>query len=108
MERREMANKGLYFGTGAGLVLFALVGLLPGSLIGGVIGLKVAGSIFDAPMGAAILPRMVLAVSMIMGIVTAAMVCVLGSGVLGWSMGFVVDGLTGRERVPASVTQTTR
>lgn len=101
MEKRDMAKKGLYVGTGAGLILFALVGLLPGSLIGGVIGLKVVGSIFGEALGAAILPRMILAVSMITGIFMAAMVCVLGSGMIGWSMGFVIDTLAAKERVPA-------
>lgn len=31
MKTREIAKKGLYIGTGAGPILFALVGLLPGS-----------------------------------------------------------------------------
>ncbi len=93
METKDIAKKGLYVGTGAGLVLFALVGLLPGSLIGGVIGLKVIGSIFGSPLGSAILPRIILAVSMIMGIVVSAMVCVLGSGMIGYTMGFLMDSV---------------
>ncbi len=93
METKDIAKKGLYVGTGAGLVLFALVGLLPGSLIGGVIGLKVVGSIFGSPLGSAILPRMILAVSMITGIVVSAMVCVLGSGMIGYSIGFLMDAV---------------
>jgi len=102
MKANEMATKGLYIGTGAGLVLFALAGLLPGSLIGGVIGLKIAGSIFGG-MGTAILPRVILAVSMIMGVVTSALVCILGSGLAGWSMGFVVDAIRSGKEVVAAV-----
>ena len=56
MKTKEMAMRGLYLGTGAGLILFVLIGLLPGSLVGGVIGLKIAGSIFGTPAGGAVPP----------------------------------------------------
>jgi hypothetical protein len=77
---RDMAKKGLYVGTGAGLVLFALAGLLPGSLIGGVIGLKIIGAIFGGPLTSAILPRIILALSMV-------------TGVIGYSIGFLMDSV---------------
>ncbi len=93
MKTREMAMKGLYVGTGAGLLLFVLIGLLPGSLIGGVIGLKIAGSIFGTPVGGAVLARVIVAVSMITGIVVSAVICILGPGVLGWAMGFWADAV---------------
>ena len=47
---KDIAKKGLYVGAGAGLVLFAIIGLLPGSFIGGVVGLNIAGSIFGYPV----------------------------------------------------------
>jgi len=36
-EKKEMARKMAYIGAGAGLVLFAVMGLLPGSLLGGAL-----------------------------------------------------------------------
>jgi hypothetical protein len=108
MKTNEIAKKGLYVGTGAGIVLFALAGLLPGSLIGGVIGLQVSESIFGGPMGSALLPRMILAVSMIMGVVVSALVCILGTGMLGWSLGFVVDALKSREEAAAEMATETK
>ena len=103
METKDMAKKGLYVGTGAGLVLFALVGLLPGSLIGGVIGLKVIGSIFGS-LSSAILPRLLLAVSMIMGVLVSATVCLLGSGMIGYSVGFLMDSVGQRAAVATPAT----
>ncbi len=91
MKTRETAKKGLYVGTGAGLVLFILAGLLPGSLIGGVIGLKVIMAITGAPLGGAILSRIVLAVSMLTGIMASAAVCIMGPGLIGWSIGYLID-----------------
>ena len=107
MKTNEIAKKGLYVGTGAGIVLFALAGLLPGSLIGGVIGLQVSESIFGGPMGASVLPRVILAVSMIMGVVASALVCILGSGMLGWSLGFVVDSLKRSEETEVEMATET-
>jgi hypothetical protein len=108
MKTNEIAKKGLYVGTGAGIVLFALAGLLPGSLIGGVIGLQVSESIFGGPMGSALLPRMILAVCMITGVVVSALVCILGTGMLGWSLGFVVDALKSREEAAAEMATETK
>lgn len=101
MKTRDMARKGLYVGTGAGLVLFALVGLLPGSLIGGVIGLKVVGAVFGGPLGSEILPRIMLALSMITGVMVSAAVCLIGSGMIGYSVGFLMDAVRSREEAAA-------
>lgn len=91
MKTRETAKRGLYVGIGAGLVIFVLAGLLPGSLIGGVVGLKVIEVVFGGPMTAEILPRMILALSMIIGVLASAVVCVLGPGLIGWSVGYMID-----------------
>jgi len=93
MDTKDLAKKGLYVGTGAGLILFVLVGLFSGSVIGGVIGLKIAGSLFGNPVTSAILPRMIVAVSMMMGILVSAMVFVLGTGLAGWTLGFIADAV---------------
>jgi hypothetical protein len=91
MKTGEMAKKGVYVGAGAGLVLFALIGLLPGSFIGGVIGLNIAGSIFGHPLGAALLPRIIVGAAMVLGILVAGVVFVAGTSIIGWLIGSAVD-----------------
>lgn len=91
MKTRQGAKKGLYIGAGAGLVLFAILGLLPGSFIGGVIGLNIAGSIFGHPLGGAILPRIIVGASMVLGILVAGLVFVAGTSIIGWLIGSVID-----------------
>jgi len=96
MKTKDMSQKGLYVGTGAGLILFALVGLLPGSLIGGAVGLQISAAIFGSPVQAALLPRIIIALSMVVGILGSAFVFVVGTSVLGWAAGLVVDTIRGK------------
>ncbi len=93
MERMEMAKKGLYVGTGMGLILFVLIGLLSGSLVGGLIGLKVAGFIFGAPVEGALLSRLIVAISMIGGVFASAVIFIAGTGFLGWTAGYLFDAM---------------
>lgn len=93
MKTGEMTKKGLYVGAGAGLVLFAILGLLPGSFIGGVIGLNIAGSIFGNPLGADLGPRIIVGISMVMGVLVAGMVFVAGTSILGWLIGYTADAV---------------
>lgn len=99
MKTNETAKKGLYVGVGIGLVLFVLAGLLPGSLLGGVVGLKIVGAAYGGHMTTAILPKIILAVSMIIGIMLSAVVYVLGSGMIGWSVGYMLEAAKKRAEV---------
>jgi hypothetical protein len=94
MKTITTSQKGLYVGTGIGLILFVLVGVLGGSLIGGVIGLKAAGFIFGAPLEGALLARVIVAVSMLTGVFASALIFIGGMGFLGWAAGFVFDATT--------------
>lgn len=100
MKTREMAKKMAYIGAGAGLVLFAIIGLLPGSFIGGVIGLNIAGSLFGMPVSSALLPRLIVGLSMLMGVLVSGVIFVAGSTVAGWLIGYVIDSLKAGKPVP--------
>jgi hypothetical protein len=97
MKKIETAQKGLYAGTGIGLILFVLVGLLSGSLVGGLVGLKVSGFIFGAPLEGALLARVIVALSMLTGVFASALVFIGGMGFLGWATGFVYDATVNTE-----------
>jgi|SRR5208337_1932990 len=93
MATNDMAKKGLYIGTGMGLVLLVLVGVLPGSFVGGYVGLKIAEGMFGPIVAGAIMPRLIVAFSMIAGVLMTAVVFVVGLGVLGWAAGFIADAV---------------
>lgn len=103
MKTNEMARKMAYIGAGAGLVLFAVVGLLPGSFLGGVIGLNIAGSLFGLPVSSALIPRLIVGMSMLMGILVSGIIFIAGSSVIGWLIGYVIDSLRVGKAVPVEV-----
>jgi hypothetical protein len=89
----RFAKKLTYVGAGIGLVLFAILGLLPGSFLGGAMGLKIVGTFFGQPVTPGILQRMIVAASMLVGVMVAGIIFVVGCSVAGWLVGTAVDAL---------------
>lgn len=86
-----LSKKAAYLGAGAGLVLFALFGLLPGSLLGGAAGLKLAGFVFGLPLEPGILSRSFVFISMLMGVLIAGITIVTATSTAGWLLGRMVQ-----------------
>ena len=89
--KTTLSRKTAYMGAGAGLVLFAIFGLLPGSLIGGAAGLKFAGMLFNFPVEAGIISRIIVLASMLMGVVVSGIAVVTAASSIGWLIGRVLD-----------------
>ncbi len=92
-----------YIGAGAGLILFAITGLLPGSFLGGVVGLNIAGSLFGLPVSSTLLPRLVVGVSMLIGVLLSGFVFIAGSTVSGWLIGYAIDSVRFGKTSPAGL-----
>lgn len=103
MKTGTTARKTAYIGAGAGLVLFAIMGLLPGSFIGGVVGLNIAGGIFGLPLSSALLPRLIVGLSMLIGVFVSALMFISGASIAGWLIGYVIDSLRAGKPVEAEV-----
>ncbi len=71
MKDTTYTKKLAYMGAGCGVVLFAVFGLASGFILGGVMGLKLAGILFGTPVGAGLLPRMIVAASMVIGVMVS-------------------------------------
>ncbi len=87
-----LSRKTAYIGTGAGLVLFAIFGLLPGSLLGGAAGIRLAGLFFGLPLDPGILSRAIVLLSMLAGVTIAGIAIVTATSTLGWLVGRVLAG----------------
>jgi hypothetical protein len=100
---KEMTKKLTYMGAGCGIVLFAVFGLLPGSFLGGVMGLNIAGKLLGFPVASSIASRMIVGASMVVGVMVAAIMFVTATALAGWLVGTVVDALRAekKEMVPA-------
>ncbi len=86
-----LSRKAAYIGAGAGLVLFAIFGLLPGSLLGGAAGIKLAGLFFGLPLDPGILSRVIVLTSMLAGVMVAGIAIVTATSTLGWLVGRAVE-----------------
>jgi small-conductance mechanosensitive channel len=90
--KNTLARKGAYIGAGAGLVLFAIFGLLPGSLLGGAMGINIAGWIFGLPLEPGLISRAIVLLSMLMGVLVAGIVIVTATSTVGWLAGRLMEG----------------
>jgi hypothetical protein len=100
MKDTTYTKKLAYIGAGCGMVLFAVFGLLPGSFLGGVMGLNIAGLFFGIPVSAGLLPRMIVAASMVIGVMVSGTMFIMASTTLGWLIGTVVDAIkTGKKEL---------
>jgi hypothetical protein len=95
--KTTIAKKGAYIGAGAGLVLFAIFGLLPGSLIGGAMGINLAGMFFGLPLEPGLISRAIVLVSMLVGVLVAGIVIVTASTTVGWLAGRLLEGPAAQE-----------
>ena len=99
--KRKLTGKAVILGAGAGVALFAVYGLLPGSFFGGVAGLSFAGWLFGYPVGTGILTRVILAVFMLLGIMGSGILFVAGGSLAGWVAGTLIDSIAAPEALKA-------
>lgn len=103
MKETRYAKKLAYIGAGCGIVLFAVFGLLPGSFLGGVMGLNIAGTLLGVPVSSGVISRLIVAVSMMAGVMVSGIMFVTASSLGGWLVGTVVDALTVEKKDLATV-----
>ena len=103
--KTTIARKSAYLGAGAGIVLFALFGLLPGSLLGGAMGINVAGWLFGLPLQPGLISRIIILASMLMGVLVAGIAIVTATSSIGWLAGKVLEsGMHAKESAEAGKT----
>lgn len=101
--KTSLSRKAAYIGAGSGLVLFTLFGLLPGSLLGGAAGIKLAGMIFGLPLESGIVSRVIILVSMLLGVAVSGMTIVTASSATGWLLGKVFSSASAEVMDAAAV-----
>lgn len=98
--KTTIARKTAYIGAGVGLALFALFGLMPGSLLGGAMGINIAGWLFGLPLQPALISRIIVLASMLIGVLVAGIVIVTATSTVGWLVGKTLEsGVHAKEGV---------
>ena len=105
--RGQVAKKFGLVGAGVGLTLFALFGLLEGSLIGGAVGLDIVNSLFHAPAGPTLLSRVIVGASMLAGVIVSGIAFVVVCSSAGWVVGYLA-GLLSEPKAASAVRDETR
>jgi len=104
--KTTIARKTAYIGAGAGLVLFALFGLMPGSLLGGAMGINIAGWLFGLPLQPGLVARVIVLASMLLGVLVAGIVMVTATSTVGWLVGKALEsGMHTKETEEAKAGQ---
>jgi hypothetical protein len=103
MKNSKYSKKLAYMGAGCGVVLFAIFGLLPGSFLGGVMGLNIAGTLFGMPVASGILSRLIVAASMVVGVMVSGIIFITASSVAGWLAGTAMDAVMAEKNELAAV-----
>lgn len=94
--KKNMTRIGAYTGTAAGLMLYAVFGLLPGLFLGGVMGMNLATALLGTPVFTSYLARLIVGGSMVAGIMITCVIYVVGMTSLGWLIGRSADALAER------------
>jgi hypothetical protein len=107
-EERKMKDityrkKLAYIGAGCGIMMFALFGMLPGSFLGGVMGLNIAGTLLGSPVTSGVLARLIVAGSMVVGVMVSCIMFVTAASTASWLIGSVVDAIKGEKKELAAV-----
>jgi hypothetical protein len=89
--KNTISRKTAYIGAGSGLVLFAIFGLLPGSLLGGAAGIKFAGLFFGLPLEPGLIQRAIVLASMLVGVLVSGIAIVTAATAVGWLLGRIVE-----------------
>lgn len=89
--KTTITRKTAYIGAGAGLVLFALFGLMPGSLLGGAMGINIAGWLFGLPLQPGLVSRVIVLASMLIGVLVAGIMMVTATSTVGWLVGKALE-----------------
>ena len=91
--RDNIAKKAGLVGACIGLVLFAVVGILYGSLIGGTMGLGIVNSVLGVEAGTTLISRLVVAASMLAGVIVSGIMFITVCTSAGWLAGYIIGAV---------------
>ena len=98
--KTTLSRKSAYIGAGAGLVLFSIFGLLPGSLLGGAAGIKFAGMLLGLPLDPGVLSRIIVLASMLVGVLVSGIAIITATSAAGWILGRVLESSVSMAQEP--------
>lgn len=96
-------KRGIIIGAVVGVVIFLCIGIVPGSFVGGTIGLNMASILFDAPFNPELTPRLIVATSMVIGVLLSALMIVTISALVGMAGTSLIAHLRAERKLSSKV-----
>ncbi len=97
MITKDLARKISYLGGWIGVILSLLFAVLPGIFVGGWIGLKASAIIFGSPLDSTMPVKIIMVAFMLWGLLTASIIFIVGSSLIGYLIGLIVQGKGGMQ-----------
>ncbi len=93
-------KRSVFIGAFIGLVLFVIVGFLPSSYTGGILGLKFVELLFgkDILSEPTLSSRLIVVLWMLLTVIITGANFVIGCAVIGWIVGFLLERKKIKER----------
>ena len=104
--RDNIAKKAGLAGAVIGLVLFAVVGVLYGSLIGGTMGLGIVNSVLGVAAGTTLISRVIVAASMLAGVIVSGIMFLTVCTSAGWLAGYIIGAVIEPKSAVATAQKT--
>jgi hypothetical protein len=98
MKNKGFSKKFLYMGAACAVVLFAVFGVLPGSCLGGAMGLNVAGILLGLPVTSGKMSSLLVAASMAIGVIVSGIIFSTAAVTAGWLISRMLDAVKARRR----------
>lgn len=97
-DRKDMMAAGTRIGTVAGIILFAIFGLVPGAYVGSFAALAALAALTGGPVEPTLIMRMLIVVGALIGVGVSSVVGIVGGALAGTGLGYVADAVFGHKR----------
>jgi len=100
-DRKNMMEAGTRIGAVAGIILFAVFGLVPGAYLGSYAALAVLAAVTGGPVEPSLVMRTLIVFGALFGVGVSAIIGIVGGALGGTVLGYIAEALFGGKKEEA-------
>jgi len=97
-DRKNTMAAGTRIGAVAGMILFAVFGLVPGAYIGSFGAVSMLAAITGGPVEPSLIMRLLIVVGALVGVGVSAVIGIVGGAIAGTGLGYIAELLFGHKK----------